>query len=174
MANGPNSRKAASLVLKITIKVLIVDIICMLFEKYTLFKLFAKHKLNYRTDLLLSNIKLNRGLVFSFPSHFELEGRIIKIDYAKPKKKKLLPPPKLAMTFNLFVANLHYEARGHEVVFSQVIFHENPRRLLGYGFMAFKSTKEADATLSACQGKMCIGRSIRVAQGRQFVKLATK
>ncbi|KAL5558916.1 hypothetical protein UlMin_035127 [Ulmus minor] len=160
--------------------------------------LFEKYGTVVDVELSMYNKTRNRGLAFvtmGSPEEaldalnnlqsYELEGRIIKIDYARPKKKKLPPPPKPAVTFNLFVANLHYEARakdlreffnseGHEVVSSQVIFHENPRRSLGYGFVAFKSKKEADAALSACQGKMCMGRPIRVAQGRQFVKLASE
>lgn len=69
------------------------------------------------------------------------------------------------MTFNLFVANLSFEARGkdlreffksegYDVVSAEVMFHENPRRSLGYGFVAFKSKKEAEAALSVCQGKV--------------------
>lgn len=96
-----------------------------------------------------------------------MEGRVIKLDYARPRKKKVAAPvqPKPEVTFNLFVANFSYEARandlkeffnaeGHSVVSAQVIFHENPRRSLGYGFVSFKSKKEAEAALSAIQGKV--------------------
>ena len=67
--------------------------------------------------------------------------------------------------FNLFVANLSYEARakhlkeffiseGANVVSAEVIFHDNPRKSSGYGFVSFKSKKEADAAVSAFEGKV--------------------
>lgn len=69
------------------------------------------------------------------------------------------------VTFNLFVANLPFEARSKDlreffssgtgnVVSAQVIFHENPRKSSGYGFVAFKSKKDADEALPAFQGKV--------------------
>lgn len=97
-----------------------------------------------------------------------MEDRTINVNYARAKKKKVATPvPKPSVTFNLFVANLSYEARakdlreffnseGSSVVSAEVIFHENPRRSLGYGFVAFKSKKEADEALSAFQGKVIL------------------
>ena len=72
------------------------------------------------------------------------------------------------VTFNLFVANLSYEARSKDlreffddgngsVVSAEVIFHDNPRRSSGYGFVAFKSKKQADSALSEFQGKVTQG-----------------
>lgn len=99
-----------------------------------------------------------------------MEGRAIKVDYARAKKKKLATPvqPKPSVTFNLFVANLSYEARAKDlteffssgsssVVSAEVIFHDNPRRSLGYGFVAFKSKKEAEEAIAAFQGKVIFG-----------------
>ena len=98
-----------------------------------------------------------------------MNGRILRIDYARPRTKSITPPPepKPEVTFNLFVANLSYEARakdlreffkseGHSVVSAEVIFHDNPRRSLGYGFVSFKSKKEAEAALAAVSGKVCL------------------
>lgn len=95
------------------------------------------------------------------------------MNYAKPKKEKPSPPPppKPAPTFNLFVANLPFEARekdlreffntqGANVVSVDIIFHDNPRRPSGYGFVAFKTKKEADEALSAFQGKVILNSSI--------------
>lgn len=67
--------------------------------------------------------------------------------------------------YNLFVANLPYEARAkdlkeffgsgnYNVVSAEVIFHENPRRSLGYGFVSFRSKEEADTALSSFQGQV--------------------
>jgi RNA recognition motif-containing protein len=40
------------------------------------------------------------------------------------------------------------------VVSAHVIFHENPRKSSGYGFVAFKTKRDADEALSAFQGKV--------------------
>ncbi|KAJ6681829.1 RNA RECOGNITION MOTIF RRM DOMAIN CONTAINING PROTEIN [Salix koriyanagi] len=114
---------------------------------------------------------------------YEFEGRTLKMNYAKLKKKKPSPPPppKPGPTFNLFVANLPFEAKskdlkeffiteGANVVSAEVIFHDNPRRPSGYGFVAFKTRKEADDALSTFSEKEFIGRQLRVARSRQFVK----
>ncbi|XWS21459.1 hypothetical protein CRYUN_Cryun30bG0056600 [Craigia yunnanensis] len=159
--------------------------------------LFEKHGTVIDVELSMHNMTRNRGLIFvSMTSpedalvalknleSYELEGRSLRLNYAKPKKKKLAPPekPKPVPAFNLFVANLSYEARakhlkeffsseGANVVSAEVIFHDNPRKSSGYGFVSFKSKKEADAAMSAFQGKMFMGRPIRVARSRQFVKV---
>ncbi|CAN8308068.1 unnamed protein product [Cochlearia groenlandica] len=143
----------------------------------------------------------NRGLVFiemgspedaattleSLES-YEYEGRRLKVDYAKTKKKKTYAPrekPSPVPTFNLFVANLAFEARAKHlkeffdadtgnVVSTEVIFHENPRRSSGYGFVSFKTKKMADAAMVDFQGKDFMGRPIRLARSKQFVKLQAK
>lgn len=92
----------------------------------------------------------------------------MKVDYAKTKKKKTYAPrekPTAVPTFNLFVANLAFEARAKHlkeffdaetgnVVSTEVIFHENPRRSSGYGFVSFKTKKQAEAALVEFQGKV--------------------
>lgn len=91
----------------------------------------------------------------------------MRINYAKVKKKKsvVVQPKATVPTFNLFVANLSFEARakdlkaffaseGSEVVSAEVVFHDNPRRSSGYGFVSFKTKKEAQAALTAFQGKV--------------------
>lgn len=70
----------------------------------------------------------------------------------------------------MFVANLSYEARSKDlreffdsemgsgsVVSAEVIFHDNPRRSSGYGFVSFKSKKETDTALTEFQGKVIPG-----------------
>lgn len=162
--------------------------------------LFEKHGKVLDVELSMHNKTRNRGLAFvSMASpedavaalknleSYELEGRALKLNYAKHKKKKLPPPekPKPVPAFNLFVANLSFEVRskhlkeffsseGANVVSAEVIFHDNPRKSSGYGFVSFKSKKEADAALSAFQGKMFMGRPLRVARGRQFVKVLSE
>lgn len=72
------------------------------------------------------------------------------------------------ITFNLFVANLSYETRSKdlkeffdsgasEVVSAEVIFRDNPRTPSGYGFVSFKTKKEANDAISEFQGKVTRG-----------------
>ncbi|WJX41179.1 hypothetical protein P8452_28572 [Trifolium repens] len=111
---------------------------------------------------------------------YEFEGRVINLKYARPKKEKTLP----SVERTLFVGNLSYETRTKDlrelfdsgtskVVSADVVFRENPRRPAGrYGFVSFKSKKEADAALSEFQGKILLGRPIRIAPGKRIVKPA--
>lgn len=91
---------------------------------------------------------------------------MLKVNYAKLRKKKSPPAqPRPIATFNLFVANLVYDARAKDlreffdsgsgkVASAEVIFHDNPRRSSGYGFVSFKSKKAAEAALTTFQGKV--------------------
>lgn len=97
----------------------------------------------------------------------EYEGRTLRLTYAKPKKEKVSPPvqSKPAVVYNLFVANLSFAARakdlkeffqsaGSDVVSAEIIFNENPRKSSGYGFVSFKTKKEADEALTSFEGKV--------------------
>ena len=81
--------------------------------------------------------------------------------------------PKPAVTYNLFVANLSYEARAKDlreffnlgsgsVVSAEIIFYDNPRKSAGYGFVSFESKQEAEAALSEFQGKVNCGLNTSV------------
>lgn len=162
--------------------------------------LFEKHGTVVEVELSMHSKTMNRGLAFvemgsaeealtalnSLESS-EFEGRVLKVNYAKLRKKKSPPPaqPRPIATFNLFVANLSYEARAKDlreffdsgsgkVASAEVIFHDNPRRSSGYGFVSFKSKKDAEAALITFQGKDFKGRPLRVARSKQFLKLQTK
>lgn len=67
---------------------------------------------------------------------------------------------------NLYVANIPYQARAKHlreffnadkgnVVSAEIIFDEN-RRSTGYGFVCFNTQEEAEAALSAFQGKVIL------------------
>lgn len=162
--------------------------------------LFEKHGTVVEVELSMHNKMRNRGLAFvemgsaeealnalnSLESS-EFEGRVLKVNYAKLRKKKSPPPaqPRPIATFNLFIANLSYEARAKDlreffdagsgkVASAEVIFHDNPRRSSGYGFVSFKSKKEAEAALTTFEGKDFMGRPLRVARSKQFLKLQNK
>ncbi|KAB2628890.1 28 kDa ribonucleoprotein [Pyrus ussuriensis x Pyrus communis] len=97
----------------------------------------------------------------------EMEGHVIQMAYARPKKTKIPPPssqPK-PMTFNLYMENFPYKARSkdlkelfmsedYNVVTAEIVIQNNPRRSAGYGFVGFKTKAEAEAALSASHGKV--------------------
>ncbi|KAK6130722.1 hypothetical protein DH2020_035539 [Rehmannia glutinosa] len=100
----------------------------------------------------------------------EFEGRVLKLNWAKPKKTKpsTIPQPKPMPVHNLFVANLPFQAGAKDlkdffnadnanVVSAEIIYNDNPRRSAGYGFVSFNTKAEADAALAAFQGKVMIG-----------------
>ncbi|KAK9757647.1 hypothetical protein RND81_01G176500 [Saponaria officinalis] len=151
-------------------------------------------------ELSMHNKTRNRGLAFvemgsaeeaaealSKLEGFEYEGRTLRLTYAKPRRTKASPPvkPKPPVLYNLFVANLPFEARAKDVkeffqaggsdpFSAEVIFHDNPRKSSGYGFVSFKTKKEADEALTGFEGKELLGRPIRVARSRRFVKLESE
>lgn len=137
----------------------------------------------------------NRGLAFitmgsneeasaalSSLQSFEFEGRTLSLTWAKPRKKM---PPKPAAIHNLYVASLPLQARAKDLreffksnngnaVSADIIFHENPRRSAGYGFVSFYTKEDAEAALAAFQGKEFMGRSIRVARSKRSLKEGTE
>lgn len=160
--------------------------------------LFEKHGTVLDVELSMHNKTKNRGLAFitmGSPEEalaalnnleaYELEGRALKINYArKQKKERPAMPPKPMPRHALFVANLPFNATSKDlkeffvsgcrnVVSAEVIYHDNPRRPSGYGFVSFASKKEADDALSSFQGKMFMERPIRIAHSRRYVKKAT-
>lgn len=91
---------------------------------------------------------------------------MLKINWAKSKPKKKTPPtPKPSPIHNLFVSNFPFQARAKDlkeffnanngnVVSAEIIFQDNPRRSAGYGFVSFNTKQEAEAALSAFEGKV--------------------
>ncbi|MED6188825.1 hypothetical protein PIB30_089565 [Stylosanthes scabra] len=158
--------------------------------------LFERHGRVLHVELSMHTKTRNRGLAFvemgspedalealNNLESYEFEGRMLNLEYARPKKKKSPPSlqPKPAVTYNLFVSNFPYETRAKDlreffnsgngsVVSAEVIFYDKPRKSAGYGFVSFESEQEAQQALSEFQGKIFMGRPLRVARGRQFVK----
>lgn len=117
---------------------------------------------------------------------YELEGRTLRLAWAKPRKEKpsSQPKPKPVPIHNLFVANLPFQVRSKDlkefflsenpnVVSAEIIFDES-RRSAGYGFVSFMTEAEANAALTAFQGKMFMGRSLRVAKSKKFLRPGTR
>lgn len=89
----------------------------------------------------------------------------MKLNWATPKKASSPSAPKPEPIYNLFVANLPFQARAKDlkeffnadngnVASAEVIFLDNPRRPAGYGFVSFYSKEDAEAALLAFEGKV--------------------
>ncbi|CAI9753540.1 unnamed protein product [Fraxinus pennsylvanica] len=162
--------------------------------------LFEQYGTVVEIELSMYDKTRNRGLAFvTMGSHeealavithlesYEFEGRVLKLNWAKPKKSNpsTPPTPKPMPVHNLFVANLPFQARAKDlkdffnadngnVVSAEIIFIDNPRRSAGYGFVSFNTKVEAESALLAFQGKEFMGRPIRVARSRRFLRQLTK
>ncbi|EPS70093.1 hypothetical protein M569_04668, partial [Genlisea aurea] len=158
--------------------------------------LFENYGSVIEIEFSMYNKTRNRGLAFvTMASHeealaalnslesTEFEGRVLKLNWAKPKKEKnktgvVITQP--LPVHNLFVANLPFEARPKDLkdffnaVSAEVIYNENPRRPAGYGFVSFYTKEEADAALTSFQAKEFMGRPIRVARSKRFLREGTK
>ncbi|KAG8047398.1 hypothetical protein GUJ93_ZPchr0008g12028 [Zizania palustris] len=124
--------------------------------------LFGKYGSVVNVELSMYNSSKNRGLAFVTMGSEEealsalnnvnsttLIDRTIKVDFAKPRKKRSVVPsapmPK------------------HSVQTAEVVFHTtSPRRSAGYGFVSFSSKEAAEAAISTFNGTKLMGRSINV------------
>ncbi|KAF8411409.1 hypothetical protein HHK36_003958 [Tetracentron sinense] len=155
--------------------------------------LFEKYGTVSDVELSMHNKIKNRGLAFidmgseeealsalTNLESYELEGRAIKVNYAKTLKKRPSARPEPVTKHNVFVGNLSWRARSKDlreffssgsgkVRSAEVIFQSNPRRSTGYGFVSFSSKEDADAAVSAFNGKKFMGRPIRLGLSKKSV-----
>ncbi|KAL1534271.1 33 kDa ribonucleoprotein, chloroplastic-like [Salvia divinorum] len=161
--------------------------------------LFEKYGTVVEIEFSMYNKERNRGLAFvtmaspdealaAFNSleASEYGGRVLKLNWAKPKKpKQPSSPPRPKPVHNLFVTFLPFQARAKDLkeffnahnanaVSADVIFRDNPKRSAGYGFVSFNTKAEADAALVALQGKEFMGRNLRIAPSKRFLRQETK
>lgn len=162
--------------------------------------LFEKFGSVVSVEMSMYNKTRNRGLAFiTMGSHeeastalsnlqsLEFEGRTLNLEWAKPRKKIQPPstPPKQEPTHSLYVANLPFQARAKDLreffksdtvnaVSADIIFRTKPRISAGYGFVSFSAKDEAEAALSAFQGKEFMGRTIRLSPSKRFMRQGTK
>ncbi|KAE8653914.1 RNA recognition motif-containing protein [Hibiscus syriacus] len=118
--------------------------------------LFQRYGTVVDVEVYLLGLTRNRGLAFvSMASPQEALAAL---------KSRSTGETQAGAGFNLFVANIPYESRAKHLkeLFSsqgandasaEVIFHDNQIKSFGYGFVSFKFKKEAEAALSAFQGK---------------------
>ncbi|KAK9165534.1 hypothetical protein Scep_000725 [Stephania cephalantha] len=116
-----------------------------------------------------------RAAIDKFDS-YELSGRIIRVEFSKSLKKPSPPtvvPVRKETSHKLYVSNLAWKARSthlRELIISssfnpvsaRVVFDSPSGRSAGYGFVSFATKEEAEAALSALDGKELLGRPIRL------------
>ncbi|KAL5223038.1 hypothetical protein ABZP36_027751 [Zizania latifolia] len=148
--------------------------------------LFGKHGSVVNVELSMYNSSKNRGLAFVTMGSEEealssldnvnsmtLNDRTIKVDFARPRKKRSVVPSAPMPKHSVFVGNLTWRVRSrhlHELFASapgvqsaEVVFHTtSPRRSAGYGFVSFSSKEAAEAAISTFNGTKLMGRSINV------------
>ncbi|KAG6684423.1 hypothetical protein I3842_12G062800 [Carya illinoinensis] len=114
-----------------------------------------------------------QAVIDKFDSH-EISGRIIRIQFAKSFKKPSLPSPQGHLDgetqHKLYVSNLAWKVRSTHLrdFFSEnfkpasasVIFDAG--KPAGYGFVSFATQEEAEAAISALDGKELMGRPLRL------------
>ncbi|XP_057977061.1 31 kDa ribonucleoprotein, chloroplastic [Malania oleifera] len=106
---------------------------------------------------------------------YELSGRTLKVEFAKRFRKPSpspASPPTREIRYKLYVSNLSWTVRsGHLKEFfsanfsplsTKVIFDNPSGGSGGYGFVSFATKEEAEAAISALDGKELMGRPIRL------------
>ncbi|XP_050235004.1 28 kDa ribonucleoprotein, chloroplastic isoform X1 [Mercurialis annua] len=124
-----------------------------------------------------------QACVEKFDSH-EVSGRIIRVEYAKRLKRPSPPPPPgtpdTETRHKLYVSNLAWKVRSTHLreffstnfspVSSRVVFDGPSGRSSGYGFVSFATREEAEAAISALDGKELMGRPLRLKFSDQKTK----
>ncbi|XP_047175892.1 RNA-binding protein CP31B, chloroplastic [Vigna umbellata] len=115
---------------------------------------------------------------------YELSGRIIRVEFAKqlnkpPPSPSPSPPPPSGRRnpretrHVLYVSNLTWKARSTHLrqiftenfktpVSARVVFDSPSKRSAGYGFVSFLTKEDAEAAISAVDGKELMGRPLRL------------
>uniref|UniRef100_A0A2P2NKY5 Uncharacterized protein MANES_17G010200 n=1 Tax=Rhizophora mucronata TaxID=61149 RepID=A0A2P2NKY5_RHIMU len=106
----------------------------------------------------------------------EVSGRIIKVEFARRfKKPSPLPQPSIPIgetRHKLYVSNLAWKVRAGQLreffsadfkpISSRVVFDGPTGQPAGYGFVSFATREEAEAAISALDGKELMGRPLRL------------
>ncbi|XP_042438325.1 29 kDa ribonucleoprotein B, chloroplastic-like isoform X2 [Zingiber officinale] len=138
--------------------------------------LFAKHGTVLDIELSMYNGSRNRGLAFvtmaseneavaalNHLNSYDLDGRVIKVEFARSVKKTPVTEAEPVPKYNVFVGNLSRRVRSQDlreffsgsgnVLSAKLIYHTNPRRPAGYGFISFSSKEDAEAAIATYNGK---------------------
>ncbi|KAH0452009.1 hypothetical protein IEQ34_019308 [Dendrobium chrysotoxum] len=152
--------------------------------------LFERHGNVIDVELSMYDNSRNRGLAFitmaceeeailalSILNSYDLNGRVIKVGFARSLKKKADQETTASKaTFNVFVGNLAWRVRSRDLrelfgntgklISAEVIFQSNPRRSAGYGFVSYATEEEAEAAIAAHNEKRLMGRKVRLVLGK--------
>lgn len=101
-----------------------------------------------------------------------ISGRIIRVEFAKRFKKPPPPPsrpspPPSEARYVIYASNLTWKARSTHLrdvftenfkspVSARVVFESPAGRSAGYGFVSYHTMEEAEAAISALEGKVII------------------
>lgn len=100
----------------------------------------------------------------------EISGRILRVEFAKGFKKPRPPPPAPTpkeARYVIYASNLAWKARSTHLrdiftenfktpVSARVVFQVPGGKSAGYGFVSYHTEEEAEAAISALQGKVVI------------------
>ncbi|XP_058772593.1 29 kDa ribonucleoprotein A, chloroplastic [Vicia villosa] len=122
----------------------------------------------------------------------EISGRIIRVEFARSLKKPSPSPPPgtppspapIEARFVIYTSNLAWKARSTHLrdifaenfkapVSARVVFQTPAGRSAGYGFVSYHTVEEAEAAISALEGKELLGRPLRVKISEKKVKEAS-
>eukprot|EP00262_Sarcandra_glabra_P022286 TRINITY_DN9836_c0_g1_i1.p1 TRINITY_DN9836_c0_g1~~TRINITY_DN9836_c0_g1_i1.p1 ORF type:complete len:300 (+),score=54.01 TRINITY_DN9836_c0_g1_i1:42-941(+) len=155
--------------------------------------LFERHGTVTDVELSMYNSSRNRGLAFVTMGSeeealaalgnldsYELEGRVIKVEFAKKLKKKTPVAKESVPKYNVFVGNLTWRVRSRDlrelfgasngkILSAEVVYHSNPRKSAGYGFVSYGSKEEAESAIPAFTGKRLMGRRIRLGLSKKQI-----
>ncbi|RWR81018.1 ribonucleoprotein A, chloroplastic [Cinnamomum micranthum f. kanehirae] len=117
---------------------------------------------------------------------YELEGRIIKVEFAKRMRKPPPPPPPppegavvRETRHKIYVSNLQWKVRSSHLkeffsatckpVSARVVFESQAGRSAGYGFVSFTTKEEAEAAIIAFNGKELMGRPLQLKMSQKNI-----
>jgi RNA recognition motif-containing protein len=97
----------------------------------------------------------------------EISGRIVRVEFAKGFKKHPPAPTPKEARYVIYASNLAWKARSTHLrdiftenfktpVSARVVFQTPGGKSAGYGFVSYHTEEEAEAAISALQGKVVI------------------
>lgn len=117
-----------------------------------------------------------QAVIAKFDS-FELNERIIRVEFSKSFRKPSPPPPPGALAksdgrYKIYASNLSWKVRANNLrdffsekfkpISARVVFDSPTGRSAGYGFVGFATMEEVEAAVLEMDGKELMGRPLRL------------